>query len=275
MIEAKHWLEQHPYLEPIAQLQQAIEQALGGFSSSPVPEPPWSSYAADYQKGVPLLRSEAWQVDLSGAVKALVTLVAKVTATPLPVKLGSECHALERQLQQSAASPTLAMEWVLANGTDHEAPAAAGGLLKCLGWAAACQLLHPVIDTFARWREDRPWLHEYCPTCGALPVLARLVSQESGRRRCLICACCGTSWSYKRIGCPYCGNEDPRLLDILELEGEAGIRLDICQECKGYWKTITDEQNQSFFLTEWPLLHLDVVAQEHGFARKGTSRYHL
>ncbi len=147
--------------------------------------------------------------------------------------------------------------------------------MQYLAWSAAARLLAPVAATFAEWRDEARWGHSQCPSCGALPVMGRLVPGDGVRERQLACGCCGTRWSFQRIGCPYCGNADSGRLSILEAEGEGGLRLDLCEECKGYSKTLAGEGDPALLLADWTSLHLDVLARERGYQRKGTSLYEL
>ena len=49
-------------------------------------------------------------------------------------------------------------------------------------------------------------------------------------------------------------------LALLELEGPAGLRLDVCESCKGYLKTYTGQGQEALFLADWPTLVLDAMA---------------
>jgi FdhE protein len=105
--------------------------------------------------------------------------------------------------------------------------------------------------------------------------MAQLVEREAGRERQLVCGCCATRWSYRRLGCPYCGNEAAERLALLELEGPAGLRLDVCESCKGYLKTYTGQGEEALFLADWPTLVLDAMAGERGYTRRGASLFEL
>ena len=41
---------------------------------------------------------------------------------------------------------------------------------------------------------------------------------NDGHQRHLICGSCHTSWTYKRIGCAYCGNEELNRLRLYEID---------------------------------------------------------
>lgn len=111
-----------------------------------------------------------------------------------------------------------------------------------------------------------------CPTCDSSASLAVLTETEDGRQRYLACTCCHTTWPYKRVGCPYCGDESPQT--VLEVEGEQDVRIDLCDDCQSYVKTYTgDAGGLPRFLADWPTLHLDAIAGERGYRRLGATLY--
>ena len=92
--------------------------------------------------------------------------------------------------------------------------------------------------------------------------------------RLLSCGCCGTRWQYSRTGCPFCEKDD-RKLTTLAVDGEAGLRIDSCESCKGYLKTYDGEGHEAVLLADWTSLHLDVVAHDRGLKRLAASLYEL
>jgi FdhE protein len=132
-----------------------------------------------------------------------------------------------------------------------------------------------VVAAAAAWRDDDRWNRGCCPTCGALPVMAQLVPEEVGRRRMLVCGQCRTHWKHRRIVCPHCANEDANRLAVLEVQDEPGLRLDVCEACKSYVKTYDGVGREALLLADWPTLHLDVIAQDRGYERRGASLYEL
>ncbi len=97
--------------------------------------------------------------------------------------------------------------------------------------------------------------------------MAQLVRTRRGRERELVCSCCKMRWSYQRIGCPYCGNDDQKALKIIEFAELPDLRLDTCEKCKGYIKTYTDKGNEQITLADWSTLHLDFIGKEQGYKR--------
>jgi formate dehydrogenase maturation protein FdhE len=55
---------------------------------------------------------------------------------------------------------------------------------------------------------------------------------------------------------------------------EPGLRLEICNACKGYLKTWSGAEDAPFF-SDWATLHLDAMAAERGYLRLGASLYEL
>ena len=78
------------------------------------------------------------------------------------------------------------------------------------------------------------WFYGHCPVCGSGPALAQL--EERTRR--LYCSVCETSWPYHRLRCPFCENENQQDLSYYYVEGEKGLRMDLCRRCGRRLKTI-------------------------------------
>jgi FdhE protein len=270
----QRWLAAHPFLIPLAHFQ-----ALLGGAAAAVPAPaldlaPFSDHAAAFAAGQPLLRAPTHGPLLRAAAADLLgDLLAGVAGLALPAPIAAGVAELRAALP-TPESRALAVTW-LVDGEEAAPPPPQTGLLRFLGWTALARTLGPVVEGFAAARDDGAWRRPTCPTCGALPVMAQLVDREAGRERQLVCGCCADRWSYKRLGCPYCGNEAADRLALLELEGPAGLRLDVCESCKGYLKTYTGRGEEALFLADWPTLVLDAMAAERGYTRRGVSLYEL
>ncbi|BDG01094.1 formate dehydrogenase accessory protein FdhE [Anaeromyxobacter oryzae] len=270
------WIQQHPFLTKIAGLQGRVDATAAAFLSAPIAPPAWDAYAADHASGVPLLHATHVAIDLAPAATLVRSLAADVASAPVPPGLARDAGELVADLAAPDAAPDAAaraIAWVVRG--EGSAPARHGGLLVFLGWAALRRTLEPVKDAYRAWSGAQAWRQPYCPTCGAPPVLAQLVPEGAGRARILCCGPCGTTWAWKRIACPHCGNEAQDRLDVLEVDGEEGLRLDTCRSCNGYVKTITREPVEPFLLADWTTLHLDALAKERGLERRGSSLYDM
>ena len=113
--------------------------------------------------------------------------------------------------------------------------------------------------------KDKSWEKGYCPVCGSPPALSILLDEGE---RSLICSFCGHEWQAQRIYCPFCDNQDHKTLHYFFSEEEKGYRVDVCDQCKKYVKTIDSRKMKH---PVYPLveqistLHLDLLAQEQGF----------
>ena len=115
------------------------------------------------------------------------------------------------------------------------------------------------------------WLRGYCPFCGREPLMARL-DKETGRKW-LFCSLCRTEWPFRRLECPFCGNNNQKSLRYFYSEDEEAYRVDVCDSCKRYTKTIDVrkiESIRSLFVEDLATLPLDIVAEKEGFVSRGS-----
>ena len=111
------------------------------------------------------------------------------------------------------------------------------------------------------------WLKGYCPMCGSLPSLSLLKGEEG--KRYLLCSCCGYQWRIDRLICPFCNNKEQQFLQYFCGEGEEAYRIDLCDKCHQYIKTIdyrTLEESDPV-LEDLATLHLDILAIQKGYQR--------
>ena len=113
--------------------------------------------------------------------------------------------------------------------------------------------------------DDLVWEKGYCPICGSPPALAWL---EADGQRFLFCSFCWHRWPGRRAVCSSCENSDPQKLSYLYSEEEKEYRLDVCDACRKYVKTVDSRQMAR---TSYPpleqiaSLHLDIKASEAGY----------
>ncbi|TAL30396.1 MAG: formate dehydrogenase accessory protein FdhE [Spirochaetes bacterium] len=121
-----------------------------------------------------------------------------------------------------------------------------------------------------RFNNDE-WLRAECPVCGYYPDIARIAGADDGRRF-LHCALCETEWVYTRLHCAVCGNSDTESMGYFTIEGDARHRIDYCDACKGYLKTVIInkfQEPESVDLSVENVLTagLDAAAMEKGYSR--------
>jgi FdhE protein len=106
-----------------------------------------------------------------------------------------------------------------------------------------------------------------CPVCGSLPAINLLKGAEG--RRYALCSWCACQWRVDRLSCSVCGNKEPGALHYFCGEGEEAHRIDLCDACHHYIKTIDCRSlgDPDPGLEDLATLHLDVVALEKGYTR--------
>jgi FdhE protein len=111
------------------------------------------------------------------------------------------------------------------------------------------------------------WMKGSCPVCGSLPYLS-LLKEETGKRF-LLCSHCGYQWRIDRIICPFCNNRDQESLQNFYAEEEKTHRIDLCDQCHQYIKTIDLRTlgETDFPLEDLATLHLDITASKKGYKR--------
>jgi formate dehydrogenase accessory protein FdhE len=136
-------------------------------------------------------------------------------------------------------------------------------------------ILQPWVHLLAAERRApvRAPLPSACPFCSGLPWMAARSSTGQpdlqGAQRNLCCALCGGEWPFVRIKCPSCGEADPVKLPNFHDEARAAVRVEACETCKRYLKSIdlTLDARPIPEVDDLVTLSLDLWAQEQGYTR--------
>ncbi len=139
------------------------------------------------------------------------------------------------------------------------------GTLDFLARVALRPSLHVLRQSLSSVIDGEHWDHEYCPLCGSHPNMAYFAKPG---KRYLHCELCGEEWSYSRLKCAFCRNDDQKTLGYFQAEGEEGFRVDFCRKCLRYIKTLDRrvfEEAVPLELENLATIHLDMLAVEHGF----------
>ncbi|OGQ08898.1 MAG: hypothetical protein A2026_17710 [Deltaproteobacteria bacterium RBG_19FT_COMBO_46_12] len=115
--------------------------------------------------------------------------------------------------------------------------------------------------------ESETWLKGDCPLCGSLPSLS-LLKEEVGKRY-LFCSYCSYQWRIDRLLCPFCNNTEQEFLKYFYGEREETYRIDLCDKCHQYIKTIDYRMLEELdpVLEDLATLHLDILASQKGYQR--------
>jgi len=123
------------------------------------------------------------------------------------------------------------------------------------------------VDKMKEQVDLKNWLRGYCPVCGSLPLISELKGEG---QRYFLCSFCGFNWPGERLKCPYCENTDHEKLHFLYAEGQEAYRVDLCDKCKQYIKTVDSRKldyEPDLNLEDIVTIHLDIIASEKGYKK--------
>ncbi len=118
---------------------------------------------------------------------------------------------------------------------------------------------------------DRIHRRGACPYCAGAPSAAarREGSLMEGAKRMLVCALCGDEWSFGRILCPCCLEENPERLPSFSASAHPTVRIEACETCRRYVKSIdlSEDARPIPEVDDLLSLSMDLWAREQGFER--------
>lgn len=168
---------------------------------------------------------------------------------------------------QAAAEPVLAA-W------SEKTPDAPSAMAFLVAAAAAPALEAGAVALAEAAGHDPEKIHPTgnCPICGSLPYILELRGKEG--QRFAHCAYCRHTYRIRRIACACCNTNTADQLKYFTAEGEPGYRVDTCEACKTYIKTMDfrDLDREVFApLNDLESLALDILAKNEGFHRMAPS----
>jgi FdhE protein len=117
--------------------------------------------------------------------------------------------------------------------------------------------------------EPRQLSYALCPFCDRKPGLGVLRQKGEGAARSMVCGFCLAEWEFRRIVCPGCGEENDKKLPVYTAEDWDCIRVECCDTCKTYIKTVdlTKNGRAEPLVDEMATPHLDLWARDHGYTK--------
>jgi FdhE protein len=185
--------------------------------------------------------------------------VLRFAAESGPAALAEEARARGRD-EASAARSRLLVFW-------------SGDREPGEGYYLSRALLRPYVEVLRGLgiAPDRVRRAGECPFCGGAPWIAarRSESDADGARRLLGCDLCGEEWPFGRVRCPCCFEEDPTKLPSFRSETYPTVRIEACETCRRYVKSIdlTTDARAIPEVDDLVSLGMDLWAQEQGYAR--------
>ena len=126
--------------------------------------------------------------------------------------------------------------------------------------------LEILADKYGDLIKKSGWSEGYCPVCGKEPKIGE-IRDEAGHR-VLYCTQCGIEWDFTSIKCPFCGNEEQKTLAYFTVEGDERYRVEVCDNCKRYIKTVDfrdTKEKADLEVEDIATIHLDMLANEEGY----------
>ena len=120
-----------------------------------------------------------------------------------------------------------------------------------------------LVETLLHVFPPNPCAHE------GLPMVSLLREAGHGSRRSYVCAVCLAETPAPRLGCIACGETRVEALPIFRSEDTEPARIDACDTCHAYMKTIDLTRNGSAcpIADDLATVSLDLWAREHGYHR--------
>lgn len=197
------------------------------------------------------------RIDLALAASSLPTLFA------LTIESGPELLAAKASSLREAGEA----QWRELLRSAIAAPAALPDEASSF-FARAC--LQPIAENIQlQLPEDAHYTGSVCPACGALPQGSVLRAEGEGARRWLLCSFCLREWVFRRVVCPWCGEQDKEKLPHYSAEEHRHVRIESCDACKRYLKAVdlSIDGRAVPLVDEVALVVLDVWATRHGYTK--------
>ena len=213
---------------------------------------------AETQKNLPALNQELKIEDLLPHFQEFLSLVAKNA----PVTLAESARQLSTQTH--AAWTGILQDYWATSGRDNRPNAAFDQFLPRA-------FLQPYAEHLAADRpaDEAAGFPSLCPFCGARPLIGALRPEGDGAKRFLLCSFCLREWEFRRIFCATCAEETENKLPVYVAEQFPHIRIEACETCKFYLRTIdlTKDGNAVPLVDDLAAIPLSLWAEEHGYSR--------
>ena len=223
-------------------------------------------------ESLPILKSEDIQIDhdlFDKLLEDIGRIIRSKKKEAMPVTL--KCFSSDEQC-------ALLLGGLMENGSVLEKLACEMKADFRVFYFLITQAFSPFLQSYAQKLRElidfSGWLKGVCPICGKEPMIARL-EKETGRRR-LFCPLCHTEWLFKRLVCPFCENDNQESLRYFFVENDQAHRIDVCDKCKTYIKTIDSRKTDNvmnLFVENLSTLALDIVADKEGFQGGGVALF--
>jgi len=217
-------------------------------------------HVATFQKGLYWYLQESSASDLDALLPKFPEFLSEIeTSAPEPV---AQCAREWKTRSAESARQLIESHWRSAFAiADPEA---------LLAWL----FLQPYAEYLAGHNQTiAQKASAFCPFCSRKPVVGVLRPEGNGAKRSLICSMCSTEWSFGRILCPGCGEDRVEKLAIYTADQFAHVRVESCDTCGCYLKTVDLTKNGYAvpIVDELATIPLNLWAQEQGYLKVQTN----
>jgi formate dehydrogenase accessory protein FdhE len=251
---AERLVSLHPFTQEVLTFYKQIAE----FQKSLYARVLSGSKPREVDKNLPSLRQELQIEDLLPYFQDFLKLIA----ANAPVTLAESARQLSTQSPETWAN--LLRDYWAISGRDDRPNAAFDQFLPRA-------FLQPYAERLAAdlTRDETSNFPSLCPLCGARPLLGVLRPEGDGGKRFLLCSFCLREWEFRRIFCATCGEETETKLPVYVAEQFPYIRVEACETCKFYLRTIdlTKDGNAVPLVDDLAAIPLSLWAEEHGYSR--------
>lgn len=228
--------------------------------------------ALQMKEGFPLLNKEDFPLDLASSIDLFQSIC----------QIGKEATSMIREdvqkIEDAIKDGTLYLDELLRKHSNPdyqnkiiEEMRVNKMILNFLIHMSIQPSIHSNVEKLKGHVDLRNWLKGYCPICGSYPQMSLLKGEG---QRFYLCSFCGFKWPGERLKCPFCENKEHESLHYYFVEEQKTYRIDTCDKCKQYIKTIDTREldhEPDLTLEDITTVHLDILASKNGFKKPAPS----
>ncbi|MBI5593391.1 MAG: formate dehydrogenase accessory protein FdhE [Deltaproteobacteria bacterium] len=184
----------------------------------------------------PLVAAADFEIDLAAATRLLEKL-CEIAGASASADMKEAARMISESLGAESLKPKDLFDLALGKGTPDKIPSGVSADMALLfGYNSIRPSLRLCSEQLAAsLTAKEPWRTGYCPICGSSPGLSMLKGEGE---RWYVCSFCWHEWLTPRIYCPFCDNTDSSQLHYFFSDQEPEYRVDGCDRCSRYIKTI-------------------------------------
>lgn len=222
----------------------------------------------NYKRGVPLLPREQFIFPLDKVKeirKRLIELTKEIDS------LSGDIQSLLQDLEKEGFWEKSLHKYLAGDDSFFriygEKMTAAPRLLSFIVQSSVNPFAESISKAIALTLPGEDYTYGHCPICGSLPFLSVL---EKGGKRYNICSFCLHQYPVPRLQCVFCLEDVKKEHNYFEVKELPGYRVDVCESCKKYIKTLDFRERDEVIippLDDLASLPLDFLAKKEGYLR--------